>query len=192
MIDPTLGEAAKQISGLRALIVITMPDCLLYGHWSAREHTFSVEDASGYFGDLIRANRRGLSAIGAWSQDMQVTIESADALVVLREIDEHFVCCTMFDREAPLGLVRLHLKQLIERLRTTLPQVQPEERPRGVRIIEFLDRYAPDSHAVLMRVATRTGIPVDSLRRAETLDAGQVAAMEEAAKRILGLDHLQI
>jgi predicted regulator of Ras-like GTPase activity (Roadblock/LC7/MglB family) len=192
MADSLLAEAAAEIPSLRSVLVITMPDCLLFSSWAHAETSWSVEDASSYFGDLVRANRRGLGSIGAWSTDMQVTIESADALIVLREIDENFVCCAMFDRQAPLGMVRLQLKMLLNRISTILPKVALEERPRGVRFVEFLERYAPDPHAVLLRVATRTGISMDALRDAGKLTPAQVTSLEEAAKRILGLEQINI
>ena len=185
-----IGQAAEGIPHLRGFLVVTMPDCLLYSSWSRPGNDWSPEDASGYFGDLIRANRQGLRAVGAWTSDMQLTIEGANVLVVLRELDEHFVCCTLFDREAPLGMVRLHLKVLLERIRAGLPQMEVDQRSRGVRLIAFIERYAPDPHAALLRVATRTHIPLEALRDPARLNDVQVAAVEDAAKRILGLDQV--
>ena len=37
------------------------------------------------------------------------------------------------ERNAALGMVRLHLKRLLERISAALPKVQPEDRPRGLR-----------------------------------------------------------
>jgi len=37
-------------------------------------------------------------------------------------------------------MVRLHLKRMLERVAQALPEVQPQDRPRGTRIMEFLDR----------------------------------------------------
>lgn len=183
---------SNEIPNLRTAIVITMPDCLLYDSWSRGESSWSVDDAAGYFGDLVRANRRGLQSVGAWSTDMQITIESADALLLLRELDEHFVCCAVFERATPLGMARLQLKMLLERVRASLPDLGVEERSRGVRVMEFLERYAPDPHAVLLRVATRTGITLEQLRDPAGLSDPQVQAVEDAAKRILGLEQLHI
>lgn len=188
-----LENAVAGVPSIRAVFITAMPDCLLYESWVREENSaWAVEDVASYFGDLVRANRHGLKALGSFSSDMQTTIESADMLVVLKEITSDFVCGCVFERNAPLGMVRLHTKRLLERILANLPSVQSEERPRGVRIMEFLDRYAPDPHAVLLRVSLRTGIAVEALRSAETLTAEQIARVEETASRLLGLKQLNI
>lgn len=188
-----LENAVAGVPSIRAVFITAMPDCLLYDSWVREESSaWAVEDVASYFGDLVRANRHGLKALGSFSSDMQTTIESADMLVVLKEITSDFVCGCVFERNAPLGMVRLHTKRLLERILANLPSVQSEERPRGVRIMEFLDRYAPDPHAVLLRVSLRTGIAVEALRSAETLTGEQIARVEESASRLLGLKQLNI
>ncbi|MCB1034973.1 MAG: hypothetical protein KDD47_14190 [Acidobacteria bacterium] len=147
---------------------------------------------AAYFGDLVRANREGLKTLGSWSSEMQVTIESADRLIILTEINEHFVCTCSFDRDVPLGMARLHLKKVLDRVRTVLPTFDVEEKPRGARIIDFLNRYAPDPHAVMLRVSLRTGIPIEEMGAPQDLSDEQVAAVESATKRILGLQSLSV
>jgi hypothetical protein len=192
MVDGVFEELAAGGRGLRAFLVIAMPDCLLYTHWARAGSTWAPEEASGYFGDLVRANRQGLRAVGAQPADMQVTVEGADAQVVLREMGEHFVLCALFDRAAPLGMVRLQLKMLVDKLSLTLPKLEVEEQSRGARLIAFIERYAPDPHAALLRVATRTGVSLELLRDPARLDEGQVHAVEEAARRILGLEQVHV
>jgi hypothetical protein len=188
-----LESAVAGVPFIRAVFITAMPDCLLYDSWVRDENSgWGVEDVASYLGDLVRANRHALKALGSFSSDMQATIESADMLVVLKEITTDFVCGCVFTRDAPLGMVRLHMKRLLERILTHLPSVQNEERPRGVRIMEFLDRYAPDPHAVILRVSLRTGISVDALKAAETLTADQIDKVEESAARLLGLKQLNI
>jgi hypothetical protein len=150
------------------------------------------EEAASYFGDLIRANREGLKALKAWTAEMQVTIESANLLLIIRELRADFLVTLAFDRTAPLGMVRLHTKRILERLDAVLPKLDVKERPRAVRIVEFLEKYAPDPHAALQRVALRTGIELEALRRPEGLAAADVEQLEETVKDILGLDKLSI
>jgi len=111
---------------------------------------------------------------------------------VLRELSSDFVCGCVFERSAPLGMVRLHLKRLLERVTQALPKVQPEDRPRGARIMEFLDRYAPDPHAVTLRVSLRAGISLDDLKTPATLSVDQVRRLEETACKILGVNQLSL
>lgn len=190
--NPAVEEAVRDAAQLQGLFVVTMPDCLLYHAWSRSSTEWSPDEVAGYFGDLVRANREGLRALSAWSSDMQVTIESADALVILRELSPHFAMGCIFDRAAPLGLVRLHMKRIVERVTGALPEVIPAARTRGEKIVEFLSRYAPDPHAVLLRVSLRTQLPVERLENAASLGPDEVELLERVACQILGIPKLSI
>ena len=133
--DRYLEQAVVEVPQLIGIFVTAMPDSLLFSSWVRDGTEWSAEDVASYFGDLVRSNRQGHKALGSWSSEMQVTIESAESLVVLREISADFVCGCVFERNAPLGMVRLHLKRLLERVAQALPKVQAEDRPRGTRIM---------------------------------------------------------
>lgn len=190
--DRYLEQAVAEVPQLIGIFVTAMPDALLFSSWVREGTDWSAEDVASYFGDLIRANRQGLKALGSWSSEMQVTIESAESLVVLRELSSDFVCGCVFERSAALGMVRLHLKRLLERVNQALPKVQAEDRPRGLRIMEFLDRYAPDPHAVTLRVSLRSGISLDELKSPGNLSPDQVKRLEETACKILGVNQLSL
>jgi len=190
--DRYIEQAVAEIPQLIGIFVTAMPDSLLFSSWVRDGTEWSAEDVAAYFGDLVRANREGLKALGSWSTEMQVTIESAESLVVLRELSSDFVCGCVFERTAPLGMVRLHLKRLLERILHMLPRVQPEDRPRGMRIMEFLDRYAPDPHAVTLRVSLRAGISLEDLRAPAQLTSEQLERLEETACKILGVKQLSL
>lgn len=192
MMDRYLEQAVAEVPQLIGIFVTAMPDALLFSSWVREGTGWSAEDVASYFGDLIRANRQGLKALGSWSSEMQVTIESAESLVVLRELSSDFVCGCVFERTAALGMVRLHLKRLLERVSQALPKVQAEDRPRGLRIMEFLDRYAPDPHAVTLRVSLRSGISLDELKSPGELSPDQVRRLEETACKILGVNQLSL
>jgi len=192
MAQSFLQQTAENVPSLKAVLVTAMPDCLLYDSWVKEDLAWRSEDVAAYFGDLVRANREGLKALGSWSSEMQVTIEAADSLLILREINADFVCTCIFERDAPLGMVRLHMKRLLERVAESLPSFEVERRPRGVRLVEFLNRYAPDPHAVMLRVSLRNGIPLEDLERPERLRDEQVEALEETTRKILGLQTLNI
>lgn len=183
---------ASDVPSLRAIFVTAMPDCLLFDAWVKAEETWVAEDAASYFGDLVRANREGLKALKSWSSEMQVTIESADVLLVLKELRSDFVVTLAFQRDAPLGMVRMYTKRMLERLDELLPRLEAKERPRGVRVREFLEKYAPDPHAALARIALRTGISLDSLKKAEGLTAGQLDVFETSVRDLLGLETLPV
>jgi predicted regulator of Ras-like GTPase activity (Roadblock/LC7/MglB family) len=192
MIEDALSEMAREISSLHAVVITAMPDCLLYGAWAKSGQLEEREEVASYFGDLIRSNRRALKSLGSWSSEMQVTIEAIDSLIVLRELNENFICGCIFERSVPLGMVRLQVKRLLEQLASKLPKLDSIEQPRAVRVIEFLHRYAPDPHAILARVALRTKIAVTALSRPESLDPAQTQQIEDVAAKLLGLDKLNI
>jgi predicted regulator of Ras-like GTPase activity (Roadblock/LC7/MglB family) len=178
---------------LRGVFVTAMPDCLLFTHWQRENERWIAEEAAAYFGDLVRANREALRALSSWSSDMQVTIESRDVLLVIREINANFVVACAFEKNAALGMVRMYVRRVISVLEELLPKIEQKQLPRSVRILEFLDRYAPDAHAVRHRVALRTGIAFETLQNdAATLDEAQVGALEEAVCDILGLDRVEV
>lgn len=192
MSETSLEETLERVPSLRGLFVTAMPDCLLFQSWMREGAEWSGEDVASYFGDLIRANREGLKALQAWSAEMQVTIEATDLLLVLREVSGDFVVGFVFDRSAPLGMIRLHVKMVLALLDELLPRIKPEQRPRGVRIAEFLLRYAPDAHTALQRAALRSGISVDLLRKPEQLPTQQIELFERSVCDILGLDALKL
>lgn len=192
MTRSSLQDTVADVPSMRGVFITAMPDCLLYDSWMGPNEAWIADEAAAYFGALIRANREGLKALHAWSAEMQVTIESASLLLIVRELRADFLVTLAFDRNVPLGMVRLHTKRILERLDATLPKLDAQERPRAVRIVEFLQKYAPDAHAALQRVSLRTGIELDALRRAEQLAAPDVELLEGAVKDILGLDSLSI
>ncbi len=187
-----LTHSIEDIPSLRAMFVTAMPDCLLYDAWIRSDVSWKADEVASFFGDLFRANREGLKALGSWSSDMQVTLESPDHLILLKELSADFICACVFERDTALGMARLQVGRLLERVRVSLPRFEVTQRPRGVRVVEFLHRYAPDPHAVKLRISLRTQLAMDRLDRPEQLDAGEVQKLEAAACEILGLQALNL
>lgn len=187
-----LQKAIDNVDFLHGVFVTMMPDCLLYDSWIKSDFDWVAEDIASYFGDLLRANREALKALQSWSSQMQVTIESNDLLLVLSELESDFVIGFVFDLKAPLGMVRLHTKYMLQRISEILPKFTVEQRPRSVRIVEFVQRYAPDPHSVMLRVSLQTRIPINQLNDAGDLSEEQVTTLETTVCDILGLDALNI
>ena len=192
MTSDFLTHAVEDIPSLRAVFVTAMPDCLLFDSWLRADSDWKAEEVASYFGDLFRANRESLKSLGSWSADIQVTLESPEHLILIKELSADFVCACVFERDAALGMVRLHLQRLVERVRANLPKFEVSERPRGVRILEFLNRYAPDPHAVLLRISLRTRLPLEELEKPENLAPPQVENLEKTACELLGLQALNL
>ena len=72
------------------------------------------------------------------------------------------------------------------------PVPEPQSRPRAVRLLEFLHRYAPDPHVSLLRLSLRTGIALEKLDRPELLTHEQVESMAASVRDIIGQEQLGI
>jgi predicted regulator of Ras-like GTPase activity (Roadblock/LC7/MglB family) len=192
MTPEMMANSVEDIPSLNAVFVIAMPDCLLFSSWLSPESDWNEEEVATYFGDLFRANQKGMKALDTWSNDIQISIESPGHRILFEELNSDFVCACVFERSAALGMVRLYTKKLMERIGSALPTFETAERPRGVRVMSFLNRYAPDPHAVLLRVSLRTKLPVSLLETPEKLSAQQVAQVEQTACGILGIESMNL
>ncbi len=192
MNDDELQRHLKDVAPLRGMFVTAMPDCLLFYSWTRESEAWSAEDVAAYLGDLIRANTQSLRALSSWSSQMQITVEASDVLLLLRELEGDFVVAFVFERGTPLGMLRLHVERILAKLNELLPKIRPEERPRGVRVAEFLLRYAPDAHTALQRAALQSGLPLDLLHDPEQLSPAQTERFETSVCAILGLDSLTL
>ncbi len=187
-----IGGLAEEFPGLQAVLVTAMPDALLFDHWRRDDVELSADSAAAYFGDMIRANHAGLKSLDALSQRMQVTIEADELLVVIREMRDNFVVTSIFEVGSPLGMVRLFVDRILAEVDRTVPRFEAQERPKGVRLVDFLRKYSPDPHAVLKRASLRSGIPLSTLRAPAALSAAQVDTLEAVARDLLGLEHINL
>ncbi|HZO15871.1 MAG TPA: hypothetical protein VFB62_21505 [Polyangiaceae bacterium] len=87
----------------------------------------------------------------------------------------------------------------ITRPRETSPLPGPERPPesstpgeRARQLFAHLADHAPDGHTALARVALQTGLPSDLLRNPTRIGAHDLALIEAAVRRILGLERLHI
>src|SRR5688572_33085842 len=67
--------------------------------------------------------------------------------------------------------------------------LEAQQRPRAVKITEFLEKYAPDPHAALHRVALRTGIPLGTLRKPEQLERSEERRVGKECRAGESTDH---
>ncbi len=100
--------------------------------------------------------------------------------------------------EEPRPDVLSSMRGPVEPMRSAPPEVvrpsPPESpgRPRAVRLLEFLHRYAPDPHVSLLRLSLRTGISLERLDRPELLTNEQVESMAASVRDIIGQEQLGI
>jgi hypothetical protein len=185
-VTPAIEALLRGTPLLAGAFLITLPDCLLLDGWQRDERRWEANAVAGHFGHLIRANREGLRAMSAWSQDMQVSIESDEATVVLRELTGSFALGCVFEG-APIGVARMQTRQIALRLLGTLPEVAPAPRTRAETILEHLAR-----RGLLARVVQRSGLAPGRMGDPASLSFEEVAQLERAACQILGLATLGV
>lgn len=187
-----LAQTASEAPSLQGVFITAMPDCLLFDSFTRTNQPWELEEVASYFGDLTRANTRALKSLGNWSSDAQVTVETEESLIVLRELQNDFVVSFVFERGTPIGMLRIQVKRMLTQIQQALAAYQPEEVPRVVRVLDYLQRYAPDPHTSMTRVALIAGVPLDALQQPQQLTDGQIQQIEFAVQDILGLQELRL
>ena len=264
MTTEEIGRVAVGAPALQQVVVVSLPECLPVKAWS-RGAARDDDASAAHLGSAFRAATDGISVLGIQGAVGGVTIETEDALVNVVPLTADAAAAFVFDRSAPLGLVRIQVRQLSDHLRGLLPAslpvptspepaatmiahapsmtprpvplpsqppprmpparapveppapapvappapvvppapaakasasvelpaaVPPETRSRGVRLMEFFERYAPDPHASQLRLSLRTGISLDELDRPDMLSEEQVETVAAAVRDILGQEHV--
>lgn len=153
--QPGLKSVAADIRGLEAAIVTVIPDNLLYDAWSRNDRVQDADEAATYFGDLVRIHFGALQSVGVERGNIQLTIESGDAIILVRNIRGNYVITLVFQDDVPLGLMRVHTQRLIEHVASTLPAFdgdegslpfQPKDAPKPTDIVDTAP-HAPDGFA---------------------------------------------
>lgn len=123
------------VSGIRQLggvIVVTVPDCLLYSTWQKDESAWDPEVAGAYFGQLLTSGTEGLRSVEGWQNLQQMILEMSEGMMVLRNVDgADFVVGYIFDKGTALGWIRLQVERtfpMIEQsLRSAMAQMGGDE-----------------------------------------------------------------
>ena len=105
----------------------------------------------------------------------------------MTEISSRFIGVFIFRNPVRLGLVRLAIKRLTERILPHLPTEAVEVESEAKRLIEFILRYAPDPHVVMERIALKARIASERIYGVENLSREEIARIREAAEEILGI-----
>lgn len=115
----SLVSGIKQLNGV---LVVVMPDCLLYSVWQRPGQTWDSDVVGAYLGELVRAHRDGLDAIDGWANVAQMTVELDEALIVLRPVGDEFVIGYVFEPGTAVGWARLQIQRTINTLAVNIGQ----------------------------------------------------------------------
>lgn len=186
-----LHEIAADVPSLRGLFVATLPEGRLFEAWMRPKEPWNAAETTAHVGDIHRACRHALDGLGVRQWDPQVTIESAVLRIVIREVRDEYVVAFAFDRTAAES-VAPQVRRMLQRIADVLPARVRQEVSRAARLVDFVQRYAPDAHAVLQRVSLKTGIAVARLSAREALAGEELDRLEAAVKDVLGLESLDV
>ena len=190
MSQEQLKALVNHIDALRACVVVTVPDCMLYSAYQREQEDWDAELVAAYFGDVMRSHRQNLEQLDTWTDSAQVTIESPNRHIVIRQLSAEFVVAFVFEGGVPLGMVRLHISRALGGIESMLDDAKPKEISRGEKLLNYLDRYAPDTHAALLRLSLQTGLPMGLLQQPNDFSDAEYEAVEASVQRILGLERL--
>lgn len=140
------GRVAVGAPALHRVVVLTLRDCLLVKQWS-RAEAGDPDAAAAHLGATFRSAIEALRVLGTDATPLGITVETKDALVVVRALGDEAAVGFVFDRSAPMGLVRLQVEQLSEHLLNMMP---------GLQAAQDLPQPAPASEAPSISSANAT------------------------------------
>ena len=122
-----IDDLLQSVEGLQALIITVSPDNLLYDYWSRHDELDSADESATFFGDLLRVHFEALETLHIPQGNIQITVEVANRVLVVRNVRSSYVASFLFDDETPYGLLRMQVRQLFDDLLETLPFYEEEE-----------------------------------------------------------------
>lgn len=116
------------IKQLNAVLVVMVPDCLLFTAWQRPGQTWDTETAGAYLGELMHSTEQGAQALDGWSGGpASITLESEAGLIVVREVKEPFVVAYLFDKGTAIGWARLQIQRTLGNIEQTLEGVDSSQ-----------------------------------------------------------------
>ena len=121
MTQQDIESIVSGIKGLSGVVVVTLPDCLLYSAWQNHKATWDAEIAGAYFGQLLTSGTDGLRSVDGWQGLDTLTVEMETGLTTLRRtVDKAFVVGYVFERNTALGWIRLNVNRTFGEIQTRL------------------------------------------------------------------------
>lgn len=128
MTKEDIAKVALGAPALHEVFIVSTPDCLLVRSW-ARSGRGGVDETAVHLGGVFRSCQDLLAAVGSSPRAQAITIEADHHLVVLANVSTDMVAGFVFDKTAPLGLVRVQAKQLTDHIRASVGQLQDPSEP---------------------------------------------------------------
>lgn len=125
-------DMALGASGLQRIMIVGLPECLPLKQWS-RTEALDEDSAARQLGGAFRAAQAALRMVAPSAGTGSLSIETETALVVIAPLAPNAAAAFVFDRGAPLGLVRVQVAQLSTHLASMVPELAiPTSLPTSV------------------------------------------------------------
>lgn len=112
-----MNEIESLVSGIKqlnALLVVTIPDCLLFSSWRREGQSWDAEAAGAFLGQLVYSTEQGGQAMEGWTTGLAaITLESQNALIILRQVKEPFAVAYVFDHDTAIGWARMQVQRTL-------------------------------------------------------------------------------
>jgi predicted regulator of Ras-like GTPase activity (Roadblock/LC7/MglB family) len=112
-----MNEIESLVSGIKqlnALLVVTIPDCLLFSSWRREGQSWDAEAAGAFLGQLVYSTEQGGQAMDGWTTGLAaITLESENALIILRQVKEPFAVAYVFDHDTAIGWARMQVQRTL-------------------------------------------------------------------------------
>lgn len=114
----------SSIKQLNALLVVTVPDCLLYSSWQRGGQTWDAETAGAFLGQLVHSTQQGGQATDGWTTGLAtITLESDRGLIILRQVKDPFTVAYVFEQGTAIGWARLQVQRTLGSVEGSLDSV---------------------------------------------------------------------
>lgn len=125
-------EIESLVSGIKqlnAVLVVMVPDCLLFSAWQRAGQTWDAETAGAFLGELMHSTEQGTHAVSGWSGGpSSITLESEAGLIIVRQVSEPFIVAYVFDKGTAIGWARLQLQRTLDSIEQAIHE---QERSSG-------------------------------------------------------------
>lgn len=118
-----IGRVAIGAPALQQVVVVSLPDCLLVKQW-ARGDEVDADASAVHLGNLFRVAQDSLRGIALRGAEL-LTVETTDAVVMIVGLTAEAAAGFIFDKSAPLGLLRVQARQLATHLESMVPSLEP-------------------------------------------------------------------
>lgn len=131
-------EIESLVSGIKqlnAVLVVMVPDCLLFSAWQRAGQNWDAETAGAFLGELMHSTEQGTHAVSGWSGGpSSITLESEAGLLIVRQVSEPFIVAYVFDKGTAIGWARLQVQRTLEGIEQAIQQQERSGvKPAGIQ-----------------------------------------------------------